>query len=324
MRENLTILKKRSSSGATHVPSQPSTFPSPRTTLCPRFWIAARYTEYLWVHQETFSNDYLLNKTNFCSLWQFKELGILFSRIETWYRKYQEAGEWHVTRAVEYVTLVPRFQSAGGLINHTGGTYSHGGMIDYPRFSISLLHLGNFPDSVIFHCWKVIFKTDVCRNQQIKEVEQAKTIDEPMTSRSIVGETIAPTAFFFLRCFCVCIEKTSRQSYSLPQKRKCRRAACSKYDDSYEREKIALHDVRAFPCNRRLWSGTRTLRFVQHAFADDDVQDFDVWWCQALLSANEMPSDVILEGLCKLNYRTLFSFRLSWLCTIKETVPNSG
>ena len=27
---------------------------------------------------------------------------------------------------------VPRFQSGGGLLNHTGGTCSHGGTIDYP------------------------------------------------------------------------------------------------------------------------------------------------------------------------------------------------
>ena len=32
---------------------------------------------------------------------------------------------------------------------------------------------------------------------------------------------------------------------------------------------------------------------------NDDVQDFDVWWDQALLSASEIPADVILEGLYK-------------------------
>ena len=32
---------------------------------------------------------------------------------------------------------------------------------------------------------------------------------------------------------------------------------------------------------------------------NDDVQDFDVRWDQALLSASDMPSDVILEGLYK-------------------------
>ena len=31
----------------------------------------------------------------------------------------------------------------------------------------------------------------------------------------------------------------------------------------------------------------------------DDVQDFDVRWDHAILSVSEMPSDMILEGLCK-------------------------
>ena len=37
--------------------------------------------------------------------------------------------------------LVPRFQRESGLLNHTGGTYSHSGMTDYPRFPISELFL---------------------------------------------------------------------------------------------------------------------------------------------------------------------------------------
>ena len=36
---------------------------------------------------------------------------------------------------------VPRFRCGGGLLNHTGGNYSLSGMIDYPRFPISEMHL---------------------------------------------------------------------------------------------------------------------------------------------------------------------------------------
>ena len=36
------------------------------------------------------------------------------------------------------------------MLNHTGGTSSHSGVIDYPRFPISELHLGKFPDSLDF------------------------------------------------------------------------------------------------------------------------------------------------------------------------------
>ena len=90
---------------------------------------------------------------------------------------------------------VPRFQSGGGTLNHTGGTYSHGGMIDYTRFPILEMHPGKFPDSMEFESWKVNFKTEVRSESAdphftmhwIKEVEIAKSIDELMTSRSIIG-----------------------------------------------------------------------------------------------------------------------------------------
>ena len=94
-------------------------------------------------------------------------------------------------------THVPRFQKGAGILHHTGGTYSHCGMMDYPRFHISELHLGKFSDSFEFETWEVNFKTDVCANSVllqitmhwIKEVEKAKSIDCLMTSRSMTGRT---------------------------------------------------------------------------------------------------------------------------------------
>ena len=56
----------------------------------------------------------------------------------------------------------------------------------------------------------------------------------------------------------------------------------------------------------------------------DDVQDFDVRWDQALLSAGGIPTDVIVEGLYKSKLQTLFSFRPSWLCTIKKPFEMMG
>ena len=56
----------------------------------------------------------------------------------------------------------------------------------------------------------------------------------------------------------------------------------------------------------------------------DDVQDFDVRWDEARLSASEVPPDAILEGLFKKNCRTLFSFRLFWLCMTKKLFEIMG
>ena len=48
------------------------------------------------------------------------------------------------------------------MLNHTGGTYSHSGMIDCTRVQISEMHFGKFLDSMEFPSWKVNFKTEVC------------------------------------------------------------------------------------------------------------------------------------------------------------------
>ena len=92
-------------------------------------------------------------------------------------------------------TSIPslHFQSRSGMLNHTGGTYSHSGMMDYPRIPLSELNLGKkFPDSMEFQSWKV---------------------------------------------------KTN-----------------------------CVHDLWVFPCNRRLWSSTRTLSdLFPISLQNDDV-----------------------------------------------------
>ena len=56
------------------------------------------------------------------------------------------------------------------MLSHTGGTYSHSGVIDYPRFPISELHLGKFPDSMEFQSWKVNFKTEIDRQSIVRKL----------------------------------------------------------------------------------------------------------------------------------------------------------
>ena len=95
---------------------------------------------------------------------------------------------------------LPHFRSRSGMLNHTGGTYSRSGMMDYPRILVTEWNLGKIHDSMEFHSWKVNFKTGVCTRTAdpqitmhwIKEVEIAKSIDEPVTSRSIVARTDFP------------------------------------------------------------------------------------------------------------------------------------
>ena len=100
----------------------------------------------------------------------------------------------------DFSKVVPGFQRGSGVFEHTGGTFPHGVVLDYPRYLVWEMHLGKFPDSMEIQCWNFNFKTEVCSEtadpyltmQWIKEVEIAKCIDELMTSRSIVGRTDYP------------------------------------------------------------------------------------------------------------------------------------
>ena len=57
---------------------------------------------------------------------------------------------------------------------------------------------------------------------------------------------------------------------------------------------------------------------------NDDVQDFDVRWDQALLSASEMPSDVILEGLYKSKLQDTVQLQTVFASYDPETARNNG
>ena len=58
---------------------------------------------------------------------------------------------------------------------------------------------------------------------------------------------------------------------------------------------------------------------------NDDVQDFDRRWDQALSAASEIPAEKVLEGFIQVkNYRIPFSFRLSWLCMNKRKIETTN
>ena len=86
-------------------------------------------------------------------------------------------------------------QSRNGILNHSGGTFSHSGMMDCPRVPIAEWNLGQFHDSMDFQSWKLNFRTEVCKRTVdpqvtmlwIIEVEVAKSNDSLVTSRSITG-----------------------------------------------------------------------------------------------------------------------------------------
>ena len=47
-------------------------------------------------------------------------------------------------------------------LSRTGETYSQNCTMEAPRHSRSEWHYGKFQDSNDFHCWRIIFRTEVC------------------------------------------------------------------------------------------------------------------------------------------------------------------
>ena len=166
MRENFIDPESGSSSGATHVPNQSSTIPSPRTTpRCDSGLPRDTLKKGKGVIGNVFERPPAQEGRSFHIVQPFKEFGILL--LKNWDLILQELKKRpeSETRREPLNTSIPspHFQSGGGMLNHTGGTYSHNGMMDYPRFPISELLLGKFlPTLWNFKIWKVNFKTEVC------------------------------------------------------------------------------------------------------------------------------------------------------------------
>ena len=57
---------------------------------------------------------------------------------------------------------------------------------------------------------------------------------------------------------CVCREKAFQHADTFPKKSKCRRAASLKMRPILTRKTDCVHDLWVFPCNRSVWSSTRT------------------------------------------------------------------
>ena len=149
-----------------------------------RFWIAARNTEQYGYFRKRFWTAICSRRTVLHSLPQFQR--IWHPPLKNWDLILQElqGDESEMRRESRHSSIsVPRFQSGGGLLNHTGGTYSYCGVIYHPRFAISELHLGKFPHSMEFQSRKVNFQTEVRSKSAvphltmhwIKEVEIAKS-----------------------------------------------------------------------------------------------------------------------------------------------------
>ena len=165
---------------------------------------------------------------------------------------------------------VPRFQRGAGVYDHTGGTYSHSGMVGF-----SELHMGKILESMEFQSWKVNFMTKTAdphlTMQWIKEVEMAKSIDELVTSRSVVERTDF-TDFDMIDAMIAFALKRAQ-----------------KYDRFLRARHIAYMIYEHFRATTTCETIKKLSDLFRKRLQNDDVQDCDVRWDQTLLSVSDVP-----------------------------------
>ena len=155
---------------------------------------------------------------------------------------------------------LPHFQSGDGMLTHFWWdlfSQWYDGLSENSGYGNASW---KFPDTVELQSWKVNFKTEVYTRTAdpqitmgwIKEVAIAKSIDEHLTSRSIVGGTDFPDCDKLDAMSASALKKASRQACALPKKSTCRRAACSEVRPILTRKTNCVHDLRVFPCNQSL------------------------------------------------------------------------
>ena len=168
------------------------------------------------------------------------------------------------------------------------------------------MHLGKFPDSTEFQSWKVNLKTAVCSKgadphltlHWINEVEVGKSIDELVTSRSNAGradfadyDMLDAMIAFALKKLLTHVHIRKRESVEEQR--------AQQYHRFLRERQIAYMIYEHFRATGASEAVQGLSDLFNIRFQNDDVQDFDVRCDQALLSASEIPTEMILEGLCK-------------------------
>ena len=236
-------------------------------------------SEYLRALQATFLNDQLLKKDDSVHSSTIQRIWHRLRR--NWDAIPQELqGKTEGDMKREPLnTSIPlhHFQSGGGMLKNPGGTYSHSGMMDKTRFLIWEMHLGRFPDSTEFQCWKVNFKTQApsknSRSSTLHAVDQRsrekQSIDELSTSRSITGWTDFPD-YDMLDAMIASALKKRLTHVHFRKKGSVEEQRAQNSDRILRGRQIAYMIYEHFSGTRRLWSGIRSIKSIQKTLTG--------WW----------------------------------------------
>ena len=175
-------------------------------------------------------------------------------------------------------------------LSHCEGTYSHSGLIVYPRFPISELQIS----------WKVNFKNEICTrtvNPQIsmlwiKEVEKAKSVGDLMTSQSITRQRDFPD-YDMLDAMVASALKKLLTHVHFRRRVSVEKQRAQKDERFLRRRQIACMIYNHFLATGACDAAQGLSDLFNIGLHEDDSQNFDARRDQPLLT----PQESVLEGL---------------------------
>ena len=161
----------------------------------------------------------------------------------------------------------------------------------------------------LFLCWKIRFKNQVttCSDfpsdamLSIKEVEMADSLEDLKSSRSVCGKNFPN--FEMLDAKIASALNKIIQNSQFKKKVSLEEQRAQKEDRFLRGRQIAfmIHDY--FPVTGAHDTVLDSADLFSVTLRDDNVQEFDKIWDEVLLSMSKIPSDDVLEILCKLRIR---------------------
>ena len=237
--------------------------------------------------------------------------------------------ESHEKRTVEDVDLFTSFQKRRWHVESCWWTL----FSQWWDFRFRNCIWDNFLTLWNFQSWKVKFKTGHVRKQHIfisqctgskTTCEMAKTIDELMTSRSILGRTDFSDIDMLDAMIAPALKRRLDKHIHFRKRVGVEEQRAQTFDRFSRGRQKAFMIYEHFRATGAYEAVQGHSNLFSKSLQNDDVQDFDVRWDQALLSASEMPSNVILEGLYKSKLQDTVPLQTVLALYGQEIVRNNG
>ena len=199
-------------------------------------------------------------------------------------------------------------QSAKNSVIFIGGDSSKNYGAEQQRLQISGLHFDKFPTPATFACWKIRFKTGVCTCSQfpteamhwIKEVETVDSVDDLMSSSSIIGIQMPDCEVLDAR-IASALNRIIHNSH-FKRRVSLEEQKAQKQDRFLRGKQIAHLIYEYFRVTRANDSVENYADLFTNGLRNDDIQEFDSKW-DGILSMTKIRLDDIFEGLYKLRKR---------------------